>query len=104
MEKAINFFVYNLPLLIVIVLGMWGGTKLLSFAFFGTLDLQSGMALLGSKAQPVTTAASKNASIYALLGYKYLFFIFEFFWISFIFTFYSKQKRTSYSSSLFKSS
>lgn len=99
-EKAFNFFIYNLPFFIVLIVLMWAINTGVFFLFFGTLAPEK-TALLSNKTQQLASMITKETPLKNLIGFKYAFFFLEFLWASIIFAVYRKKKRKKYSESLF---
>ena len=78
LEKALNLFLYNLPI-ILIFFGIWLGANW-GMSFF---------------------IAKEGASLYLNILFKYVMFFFDYLVISLLFTFYSLKKNKSYAESVF---
>lgn len=97
-EKAINMFIYNLPLFISLSFIWWVAEKAILFAFLGTQSTESLTTTLISQRIDM----SKDLSITAVLALKYLRFFIEYFWICIIFRAYKERSQTEYSKSIFE--
>ena len=106
LESALNLILYKSPFFIMLF-GIWGTINyLLSFVLDGfkaSYDfhkLLSGVSC--NKFYEITISNFSLASIAKLLAIKYFFFLFNFFFITLLFVYYSLRKNEHYVDSIFE--
>lgn len=103
-EKGVNFVVYNLPfLLILLILGLVS-QFVLKLAVCGmSVEYADIFAFLNGRLELVApvTAGHGVLATWRVLLFKYLKFMLDFFWICFLWVVYDRKKMISYANSFF---
>jgi hypothetical protein len=101
LEKAINMFMYNLPIFAALIVSWWGVDKGIVFLFCGG-DAAQNLSSTGlSHRVEITTMMQNGLPIAALFALKYLRFIAEYFLIGLTFCIYKERRDITYTQSLF---
>jgi hypothetical protein len=99
-EKAVNCFVYNLPVFLFLLAIFWGfdiGIKALFWKSAKAIDLNS-VALI-CRTEHLIKACPAQTTLLKFLLFRYVIFFIKNIWTSFVFVFYDQKKGSTYSTS-----
>jgi hypothetical protein len=102
LEKAINMLVYNLPIFVALLSGLWAIELAIGLIIFGSNPDGGLSSITLSQRIEITNLAKTGMSTTAMVAFKYLRFIFEYLWISIIFCVYRQRRDVKYSTSFFE--
>gem|GEM_PF-7013058 len=102
LEKAVNVFVYNLPIFAVLLLFLWSIEHAINWVIFGSNPDGSLSSITLSQRIEITNLTKTGLSTIAMVSFKYLRFIFEYLWISIIFCVYRQRRSITYTRSFFE--
>ena len=101
-ERATNFFVYNLPVILLLLPIIWGLDLGIKWLFVGWHHaFSSEFILLGSKLEQAIKIFSPTANTIKLVCLRYLLLFIEIFVSSILFIIYEQKKNIQYSVSYF---
>lgn len=102
LEKSINMFVYNLPIFFALLSLSWAIEAAIGFIVFGSNPDGGLSSITLSQRIEITNLAKTGMSTTAMVTFKYLKFIFEYLWISIIFSVYRQRRDVKYATSFFE--
>lgn len=100
-ERAINLFFYNLPLFIALLFGLFFLEYSASWLVFGKNSQALSTTIGLSQRIDLSSLINEQIPITSLIAFKYIAFIFEFFWTSIVICVYRQRRKTEYAQSLF---
>lgn len=99
-EKAINCFIYNLPIFIFFIAIVWGlDACFKAFCGDAAQTLGPNSVFFLNKTEQIIKACSANIILIKFLALRYSLFFIKYLWTSFIFVFYDQKKGIAYSTS-----
>lgn len=102
LERALNFFLYNVPFFLILLLGKALFFFALSMLITQKITFASNIISYFFTTSPPGYAPLTNAAPLTLLAIKYLKFFINYFFISILFVFYTKRKHVCYVPYVFK--
>lgn len=99
-EKAINLLLYNLPIFAALLFMLWGIEQTVQAIILGTNSTNLASITLSQRIE-ISNLVKEGSSTTALVLFKYLRFIIEYFWIAIIFCVYRQRRDVNYAASFF---